>query len=455
MKSVFILYTQLVAMLLLALLSCKKFVDIEAPESALPSSVLFTSDGGALAAAAGLYSNMVSSNLAFANGALTLYGGLSADELLNAAPNAAYDVFRTASLTAEESTILTRFWIPAYKTIYHANAVLEGLEGSTSLSKGVRRQLRGEMLVVRAFHYFYLAGLFGDVPYLMATDYTKNATHPRTPSAQIYAAIQADLEEAEGLLTEAYPAPGKGRPNRWTAAALLARVSLFQGNWARAEGAATAVLASGQYTLPVLAAVFDTASTEVIWRLERAGANTAEGVTFIPPSATVQPALALTPSLLQAFASDERKEAWVKEVTVNNQSYAYPYKYKVGIGPAVSEYLTVLRLAELYLIRAEARAQQGKIGEAALDLNVVRQRAGLPGIRVMDRSSLLAALEKERRLELAFEWGHRWLDLKRWGRADTVLAPLKGSSWQSTDLLYPIPLSERLKNPALTQNPGY
>lgn len=455
MKSVFILYTQLVAMLLLALLSCKKFVDIEAPELALPSSSLFTSDGGALAAAAGLYSNMVSSNLAFANGALTLYGGLSADELFNTVPSASYDAFRTASLTADESTVLTRFWIPAYKTIYHANAVLEGLEGSTALSEGVRRQLRGEMLVVRAFHYFYLVNLFGDVPYLTATDYTKNATHPRTPSAQIYSAIQADLEEAPDLLTEAYPAPGKGRPNRWAAAALLARVSLFRGEWARAEGAATAVLASGRYTLPALSAVFDTASTEVIWRLERAGAGTAEGATFIPPSATAQPVLALTPALLQAFASDGRREVWVKEVAVNNQLYTYPYKYRVGAATAVSEYLTVLRLAELYLIRAEARAQQGKIGEAARDLNIVRQRAGLPAITAADKAALLTAIEGERRLELAFEWGHRWLDLKRWGRAGAVLAPLKGSRWQSTDQLYPIPLSERLKNPALTQNPGY
>jgi hypothetical protein len=119
----------------------------------------------------------------------------------------------------------------------------------------------------------------------------------------------------------------------------------------------------------------------------------------------------------------------------------------------------VFRLAEQYLIRAEARAQQDNLIEAISDLDVLRNRAGIsliknttPGI---SKTNLLLAIEKERQVELFAEWGHRWLDLKRTNRADIVLAPTK-SKWSKDDTLYPIPTSEFNKNPRLgDQNPGY
>jgi hypothetical protein len=68
---------------------------------------------------------------------------------------------------------------------------------------------------------------------------------------------------------------------------------------------------------------------------------------------------------------------------------------------------------------------------------------------------MLEALQTERRLELFAEWGHRWLDLKRTAKANLILSPIKGSNWQTTDQLYPIPEYDLLKNPKLSQNPGY
>lgn len=115
----------------------------------------------------------------------------------------------------------------------------------------------------------------------------------------------------------------------------------------------------------------------------------------------------------------------------------------------------VFRLAEQYLIRAEARAQQGDATGAKADINAIRNRAGLPDTDADGQASILAAIEHERRIEFFTEWGHRWFDLKRTGRADAVLSPIK-PNWQSTDVLFPIPLQEIENNPnLLPQNAGY
>jgi hypothetical protein len=120
-----------------------------------------------------------------------------------------------------------------------------------------------------------------------------------------------------------------------------------------------------------------------------------------------------------------------------------------------TEYLMVLRLAEQFLIRAEARAHQKNLADAISDLNIIRHRAGLPDLSSsLVQADVLAAVEKEKRIEFFAEFGHRWFDLKRTGRVDAVLAPIK-PLWTSTAAFYPLPFSELQKDPNLTQNPGY
>lgn len=117
----------------------------------------------------------------------------------------------------------------------------------------------------------------------------------------------------------------------------------------------------------------------------------------------------------------------------------------------------VLRLAEQYLIRAEARVKQGKLtgnGSAAEDINEIRNRAGLGDTPASTDEELMAAIEQERKVELFAEWGHRWLDLKRTGRASALLS--SKTHWDDTDVLYPIPQQEILNDPNLKpQNDGY
>jgi hypothetical protein len=241
---------------------------------------------------------------------------------------------------------------------------------------------------------------------------------------------------------------------------MLARTYLYQNNWSEAANEATEIINSGQYNLlSNLDEIFLANSNEAIWQLVPAEPlfNTNEPRFFIPSkSSTSRPSYTITPGLFNAFEpGDLRKDSWVGSKTVSGNVYNYPRKYKIrDIGLPLTEYNMVIRYAEILLIRAEAGARQNKLEEAKDDLNLIRSRAGLSLITTADQPSLITAIEQERRIELFAEWGHRWFDLKRTGRATEVLPPLK-PAWQPSDLLLPIPQNERLRNPLLTQNPGY
>ncbi|MEI9809774.1 MAG: RagB/SusD family nutrient uptake outer membrane protein [Bacteroidota bacterium] len=160
------------------------------------------------------------------------------------------------------------------------------------------------------------------------------------------------------------------------------------------------------------------------------------------------------PATANSFETgDQRWTVWGRSRVVSGVTYYYTLKYLSFSLPPL-DYFTVLRLAEQYLIRAEARAQQNDINGAKADINIIRTRAGLGNTTANDEPSLLLAVEDERKHEFFNEWGHRWFDLKRMGRADAVLAPIK-PQWKSTAVLFPIPEAQIINNPNTTQNPGY
>jgi hypothetical protein len=144
----------------------------------------------------------------------------------------------------------------------------------------------------------------------------------------------------------------------------------------------------------------------------------------------------------------------VTSTTYNGVTYNEIYKWKLATAQDGNEYNMILRLAEMYLIRSEAEAEQGDLSTAQADLNVVRNRAGLGNTTASSQSDLLAAILQERKVEFFGEFSNRWLDLKRSGQLDAVMAPLK-STYKPTAALYPIPYSQILLNSNLTQNPGY
>jgi len=450
--------------LLYAILSCgcKKFIEIPLPQNQILKENLFSDDSTAKAAVNGIYSQIMRGNGVLFTGSLTIYPALSADEMSNTATNSVYDQFYSNSLTATESSqIYNGFWKNAYSYIYQATAIVEGLENSSAVSNAMKQQLTGEVKFIRAFCYFYLVNLYGDVPLVITTSYQDNAMKARSRIDEVYQQIVSDLKEAQALLQNGYPSTGKVRVNKLAAIALLARVYLFMKDWANAETQASIVINSGVYSLVSnISNVFKANSTETIFEFMPISTtvNTYEGSIFIPTTtATTKPNFALSNSLLNSFeANDSRKTNWVRSKVISGTTYYYPFKYTVRSGGApYSEYNIMLRLAEQYLIRAEARANQNNLAGAQSDLNIIRSRAMLPNTIANSQTSLLSAIEQERRVEFFCELGHRWFDLKRTSRTDAVLGVNKAPNWQSTDALYPIPQSEIDTDPFLTQNPGY
>lgn len=463
MKTRKICYTFFILLILVSLLtsSCKKFVTIPPPEVQLESSQVFSNDQSAISAVVGLYSQYVQTSFALTNGGATIYPALSSDEIYNTSANVDYDAFKTNSIIpGTNTTALNRLWQVGFRNIYHANAVIDGLKIATKLTDSIRSQLLGEMLVARAFNYFYLVNLFGDLPLITTTAFGVNEKVVRSAGSEIYELIKNDLIEAKELLTPNYPSQGRVRPNKWVAAALLARTYLYLGEWNKASSEATEVINSASYSLiNNLNNVFLASSLEAIWQVSPTSnsINTLEGNQFVPASSTARPTFAITDNLLNAFEpGDLRKTNWLKSNIVAGVTYFYPFKYKVRTGaPPYAELNVWLRLSEIYLIRAEANAKLNDLSIAKDDLNKIRNRAGLPNTTFVTQVSILAAIAKERQVELFAEWGHRWFDLKRTNMANAVLAPIKDPFWQSTDVLYPITQYELDTNPLLIQNPGY
>jgi len=438
---------------------CDNFVDVAIPDSQLTGDVVFEDVNTANAALADIYSKLRDSGMltGSSNGSASNLG-LYADELYYYGASNENSLFVFNNTLLPNTSLVAQFWNESYQQIYCVNALLAGCEQSKSLGMADKNQLIGEASFVRALVHFYLVNLYGDVPYISVTDYETNRLAPRVAVATVYASIIADLNRAIALLPENYLSVDRVRPNRSAALALLARVYLYRGNWAEASNAASAVLNNPLYVWENnIDKTFLKECKATIWQFmpKTAGNNTEEGALFIFKS--VPPTFAgLRPELYQSFAgNDLRKTHWIGSVTDGKSTWYHPFKYKQKTTAATSvEYSIVLRLAEQYLIRAEARARQGELTGAKEDLNVVRKTAGLTNTTAVTADEIVAAVMQERKFELFTEYGHRFFDLKRSGTLDATL-PVVKPGWNKTDALWPIPEKELLANPNLTPNPGY
>lgn len=448
-------------LLLSSLNSCKKLIEVKPSGSSLLTSSVFTDSITVQSALSGMYVTFAPQSGPY-RWSLSTTMGFSADELQFVGNT--YDTFINNSILSNDGNI-SNIWSTSYSVIYNANSIVEGIAASKNISTRFQNQAVAEARFLRAFCYFYMVNLFGDVPLVLTTDVNANSTMARTPAAQIYPQIIADLKFAQSNLPADYSISGgsRTRANKWIATALLARVYLYNGNWSDAEAQASAVIGSPLFGLPSdLTKVFTPTSTEAIWQLY----NDTQGYTYyasqvLPSATTKTPSYVLNQSLVNAFeAGDARKTNWTNTVLYNGTTYTYPYKYKSIVTGANAEYYTILRLAEQYLIRAEARAQQNNLSGAQADVNAIRGRARsvpgvLPDVPVTTQAAMLTAIAQENRIEFNCEIGHRWLDLKRTGQVNTVIGALKPTVWKPTAALYPIPSGQILLNISLKQNPGY
>jgi hypothetical protein len=468
----------------IALSGCKKFVQIPPPTTEITGTAVYSNNSSAAAVMTGVYDNMIITNGGLPSGysSIGYSTGLSSDELIAYDPTNIQQVqfYKNALSSFSQNASNYYFWTELYNEIYVSNAVLEGLGGSTGVTAPVKQQIGGEAKFMRAFLHFYATNLYGDVPLVTTTNYLTNNTIARTPQALVYQQVIADLKDAQAKLPAGFvnalgsSSTERTRPNQGAATAMLARVYLYTAKCDSAEMEATKLINNtAQYSLDTLNGVFLANSTESIWQMQpvQPGFDTWDAYYYVLQSAPGPGAqsVAISPYLINAFEKgDARLTDWVGSINSGGATYYYPYKYKVWQqNLPITEYTMVLRLAEQYLIRAEAKTELGD-ATAVNDLNVIRNRAGLRNYAgPTDKTSLLTAIMHERQVELFTEWGHRWFDLKRAvsisgiANINTVLGSpgnvcqAKGGTWSSNWALLPIALQELKINSHLTQNPGY
>lgn len=469
-------FTYVLCLVLISLGSCRKFVELPPPDDRLTASTVYSTNEVATSVVNGIYIRIGETNNVISSYATT-YLGFTADELTDYYTNAVSENYLMYQNNMNSGTEI--YWSTTYKLIYYCNVAIEGVEGSAALNATLKQQLVGESKFMRALLYYYLVNTYGKVPLITQSDYKVNLDAKRAAVNDVYAQIIADLKDAQAKLSKdylngdaltAYPAATaeRVRPTYWAATAMLARMYLYTKQWADAEANASILINnSSMFALVPTASVFVKNSKESIFQLQpviNGNYSLFDARTFVLSNTvgtSTNPG-AISPQLQQAFEpNDQRRVNWISSTSIGGKTYLFPYKYKANtatLATSKPEYLTLLRLAEQYLIRAEARAQLNNLGGAATDVNAIRTRAGLGNTTAATQPELLDAIMQEKRVEMFCEEGQRWFDLKRTGRVDAVMSvvtPAKGGTWQPYKQLIPIPSYEIANAPGLDQNPGY
>lgn len=450
--------------------SCEEFVEIDNPNFQIVNENVFSNEGTALAAMQGVYNQL---RPAFFTEAASTHMGMSGNLIKPKYADLNYNPFYNHEISTFDSSDATdnlNIWSSAYNIIYLVNSLIAGVQHSSELSLDLRNSLQGQALVIRAFTYFYLTSFYGDVPLLLSTNYKENAVTGQSTSDMVWSKIRSDLEKAITLLEsyKTYPNDQRFNITQNVAIALLARVCLYMEDWVKAEEYSSLIIqnTTSYEILHDLDQVFIKNNREAIWQINpdegRGRIVTAEGSSYVLHPfilGIIKGDIILSDRFVDEFsATDKRRDQWIGIFEQSDESYPFIHKYKEHSRNLNNiEASVVLRLAEQYLIRSEARLHQEKLELAIKDIDVIRERAGLNLIAItypkIDKNSLLDSIMVERKKELFGEYGHYWLDLKR-----TDTAPKQFSdnpSWEDTDIWYPIPEQERLKNPNLGQNEGY
>ncbi|MEJ7645620.1 MAG: RagB/SusD family nutrient uptake outer membrane protein [Chryseolinea sp.] len=392
-------------------------------------------------------------------------GDFTADMLIFNGTFSQYRELGTKQISAANSSV-NALYKSVYSTIYIANFMLERLPNVAGVPTAQRNQAQGTAHFLRGYAYFVALNTFGGVPLVLTTDIETNRNIPRATTDEILSQITDDYNTALGLVPE--DASNDGFVGVHAVHAALARLNLYLGNWSQAASFATQVM-EGDYALEpdfatvvnedltsesILDAVYtlaDDPGTDGNFGLNNLFVGRRE---IIPSNETT--------FALSSTASGERFSSMSFDPSSLNGTDNGWSVAKYGTADADNNDVMVFRLAEMYLIRAEARAQLDMVtgpNSAQSDINVLRERAAKEGdiitVPAVSKSQMLRLIEDERRYELAFE-GHRWYDLKRTGRLDEVMSAFS-PNWRTEYKLWPIPQSEIQNNPALVgnQNPGY
>ncbi|KAA3440183.1 RagB/SusD family nutrient uptake outer membrane protein [Rufibacter hautae] len=483
---------------------CKDFLDQEVPGK-LSEQEFYKTDADALQATTAIY-DIMQAHYNTAWSSIYMVKIMPSDES-NAAGSGpgdqpAYQTIDDFNFDSENDAVKWG-WRLTYSAIYRANKVINNVQPETEL----RKRLIAEAKFLRAYNYFELVSLWGDVPLVTGDIPIEQwSSTGRAAKTAVYAQIEKDLQEAmvDLPLKNALGGGDRFRASKGAAQALLGKAMLYQQKWADAATQFESVIASNQYGLESsvgkafseagefgkesLFEVSYTKTQSYDWGNFPWGAQPESNIhlQLMGPRSdfyTKAPSDSLIggwgfnspkAKLYQAFVANgdvERKtatvmsEAELKAMGGNwTNPTAYDYEgyfqrrygtFSSQTGSPVSElnYGTnwrMIRYADVLLMAAEAHYRAGNEGKAREHLNMVRQRSELTPVTASG-TALFDAIVRERFLELAFE-GFRYVDLVRWGLAAQELGPLGYKEGKHN--LLPIP-GEDVRTAGLQQNPGY
>ncbi|MHA4844646.1 RagB/SusD family nutrient uptake outer membrane protein [Flavitalea antarctica] len=465
----------------------KDFLEVD-PQGKQPSQEFWKTQEHAIQAKNAMYGNLRGwTNVAFAPIAVESMGSDEAEKGSTPGDAAFHNNYDNFTHTATEGQTLD-FWKGQYQNVNFANQILDNVPGIT-MDEALKSRILAEAKFVRAYSYFRLVRAFGDVPLRLkvpadATEYNI----PRTPRAEVYAAIEKDLTEAAAVLPQSYAPTEIGSITKGAALGMHAKVAMYQKKWADVLSLTNQVMTMGYDLFP---------NYEKLFRVENE--NSVESVfeiqaTYLPGNcdasnsqySQVQGVKGTrgggwgfnvpTAELAAAYEpNDPRRDATIifrGETTpqgdlipaigdnprFNQKSYV-PFSRYVECSEGAEQNIRVMRFAEILLMNAEAANELNNLAQARTSLNRVRARARggnpaiLPDITANDQATLRTAIWNERRVELAMEFD-RFFDVIRQGRGEQVFGP-KGFKAGKNELI-PIPQAEiDLSAGKLTQNPGY
>lgn len=434
-----------IVFLMLFFISCD-VLNVE-PYHSIPAELAIETKKDVESAITGVYSSLQSAGYYGRN--YLVAGDLAADNLNWTGTTAGYNQMDNNSILAD-NVIVEGIWSALYSTINRVNYTLEAIPGVLQNDENMTlehaRDFEAELRLIRAMAHFDLARMFGPVPVriAVATISEEDLNVPRRPLNEVYAQIFEDLLFAETHLRDQIV---RGKLSKAAAKALTARANLYKystnpdpGFLTAAVDYATMLIEDQRLTLePEFATLFEgTPNSESIFEVnfgEQDRNRLAEY--FFPTALSGRREFSPTEKLYDAFEeTDVRRD--VSIALDGNNLYAIKY-YDIETG---TDNVYVLRLAEMYLIRAEALVLLNTSLETARDdINAIRERAGLEALTTTDPVLLEEQVMLMRQLEFAFE-GHRWFDLTRTGRAIDVLDGVT----DECQYLFPIPLGELLTN---------
>jgi hypothetical protein len=468
--------------LALSLAACKDALDIE-PQQSIDLSTSFNTSQKIGAAVIGSYAQLDNSSL-YGTDLILVPELMAGDGYIFW--RGSFQNYAQLANHIQNSRISNalEIWRAAYANINQTNLVLANL--SVVSDSAQRQQFRGEMHFIRAAMYFELVRLYGQqyqpgggntqlgVPLNLTANNTIGQADVKLPRAtveQVYTQVIADLQAA----IKSLPALNVTRASSYSAEALLARVYLQQGNYTAARAAANDVITnSGASLAGTLAAVFaNRNSAESLFEIQQNDQNNAgtansglatffagysptgdQGILYGRSDVEVDSSFAALygpPSGPDVRGTDYLPILQTKKLIYLSDGSNRANQLRTIKWRTYGQNIPLIRLAEMYLVRAECDIRAGKSGDA--DINRVRQRSGATALSGATIDDVLL----ERQLELAFE-GFRLYDLKRTGRNVAEADPINGTPAISANdplEILPIPFQEINNNSNLKQNPGY